>query len=83
MVGARTTRRRQRRTAIPRFPSKRGVEFNPMAEQHHCQEAMHIGEPGVGNNVGDVYAKELAGSGAIETIDAVDDPRFRIREALD
>jgi hypothetical protein len=44
---------------------------------------MHIGEPGVGNNVGDVYAKELGGSGAIETIDAVDDPRFRIREALD
>ncbi len=44
---------------------------------------MHIGEPGVGNNDGDVYAKELASSGAIETIDAVDDPRFRIREALD
>jgi hypothetical protein len=54
-----------------------------MAEQHDRQKAMHIGEPGVGNALGDVYAKELASSGAIETIDAVDDLRFRIREAFD
>ena len=83
MVRTGTARRRQRRTAIPRFPRKSGVELNPTAEQDYRQEAVHINEPAVGDDGGDVDAKEPAGPGAIETIDAVDDSRVRVREALD
>jgi hypothetical protein len=82
MIGARPTRRMNRRKSVPRLAGERRVEFHAPAVKDDRQKAMHVCEADVGNNSGNFTSVELARVGPIKPIYAMDDSGVGLGETV-